>query len=186
MKFTKIKSLSLAVVIGLAAMLTTLGLLGMTSPVVAQEHESTRHVNSASMVPVWTSDIQAGDPTTDYLAIETEPILLEVLDLAGNPVGEGLHSGKLRCLVKCNKKMELTLGEVKFEYRFTTLQVLDPDTGRFVIGGSGTVDYGRQRERFSFTAIFQDNGDGTITVTYEASRPDASFIIPNVSGTIEC
>jgi hypothetical protein len=110
-----------------------------------------------------------------------------VLDLAGDPIGEGEHGGEARCKPNnCNKNTHLILGKVGIEYRFRTLQVRDDEAGRFILAGTGIINNGRQKERFTFTAIVQDNRDGTITVTYVASRPDASFIIPDVPGTIEC
>lgn len=40
------------------------------------------------------------------------------------------------------------------------------------------------KERFIFTATFLNNRDGTLWVRYEASRPEASFIIPKAAGTV--
>ena len=42
-----------------------------------------------------------------------------------------------------------------------------------------------KKSGFLFTATFQDNQDGTVSVRYEASRPDASFIIPQAPGRLE-
>ena len=54
-----------------------------------------------------------------------------------------------------------------------------------LVGGKGTVSNDGQKERFLFTATFENNRDGTVAVRYEASRPDASFVIPRVPGRFE-
>lgn len=117
----------------------------------------------------------------------------EVTDLSGNFVGQGVHVGEVRCKNgHCNKRIQLDLSlsqpltdVVTLEYRFTTLQALVPEDGRAVVSGTGTIFSRSQQERFLFTATFQDNGDGTVWVRYEASRPDASFIIPRAPGSFE-
>jgi hypothetical protein len=114
-----------------------------------------------------------------------------ITDLSGTAIGEGLHSGEERCINdNCFKKTQLQLnqpltGLVTIEYRFETLQALVPDESRVVVTGTGTINSINQKEKFQFTAVIQDNMDGTLSVTYVASRPDASLMIPNAPGTFE-
>ncbi|HEX6383761.1 MAG TPA: hypothetical protein VF177_03725 [Anaerolineae bacterium] len=185
MRFIKIQSLSLAVVIGLAAVFLSLELLGMTSAVLAQEpqeQELTGYVNlEPGMQPL---------PQIRHIVVFTDPSLHVVLDLAGNAIGEGVHIGAVSCRGdNCNKKTQLDLlvgsDRVGYEYQFKTLLALDPEERRSVVAGTGTIYSGRQKARFLFTATFQDNRDGTVSVTYVASRPDASFLIPMSPGTFE-
>ena len=185
MNFTKIRSLSLAAVIGLGAAAILIGLLGMISPVLAQEQELTRQVRSFPSM---------AKPAIDFNAVFTDPPqFLVVYDLSGNPVGEGVHLGEARCRGNnCNKNTQI-LFTVSFtdpavlgvEYRFSNGVVLDPVERRAVVQGVGALYDGRQKERFTFTATFQDNRDGTISVRYEASIPYASFVIPNSPGRFE-
>lgn len=193
MNVVKIKSLLLAVFIGIAAVFSLLGLF--TSPVLAQGQESTWYANLRSRLLVQSAQESDGfaplrmlpNYTLPEVSLTTEATLLTVLDLAGNPIGEGVHGGDLKCIRdNCNKRIRLTVGEIEFEYQFKTLQAFDAEEMRAVVAGTGTIDNGRQKERFSFIATFQDNGDGTVTIRYEASRPDASFIIQRAPGTIEC
>jgi hypothetical protein len=73
------------------------------------------------------------------------------------------------------------ISTAEYQYKFKTWQAHDLDARRLVVAGSGTILNGDQKERFLFTATIQDNRDGTLAVTYVASRPDASFIIPLLS-----
>ncbi|MEZ4619837.1 MAG: hypothetical protein R2867_30640 [Caldilineaceae bacterium] len=77
----------------------------------------------------------------------------------------------------------IPLTDWSFEYKFTTRQVVDPTAERVVIAGTGTIFTGGKREQFTFIATMQNNRDGTIFIKYEASRPDASFILPKAPGT---
>ena len=120
-----------------------------------------------------------------------ETTTVEVFDLSGNPISGGLHSGEEWCKNdNCLKKTQLDLnqpltGPVTIEYRFETRQALDPEELLVVVAGTGTLFNGNQKEKFQFSASIQDNEDGTLSVTYLASRPDASFMIPSAPGTFE-
>ena len=119
------------------------------------------------------------------------PYVTSITDLAGNPVGEGEHRGEIRCDGNnCSQatNLQITLpltwtGE--YEYRFTARQAVDPDERSAVVAGEGTWSNNGESERFSFTASFRDNRDGTVWVKYEASRSDASLIIPAAPGRLE-
>jgi hypothetical protein len=183
MRFIKIQSILLALVIGLGGLFVSLGLLAMTSPVLAQgaELEGTVPVSQA---PVPEDII--------IIVVFTDPLSIPITDLSGNIIGEGVHSGKVRCISNtCNQKTELIFTipltdpwpYAEYEYKFKTRMAVDPEAARAVVAGIGTISGRGQRERFTFTATFQDNRDGTVSVTYVASRPDASFIIPRSPGT---
>lgn len=135
-------------------------------------------------------------PTDDLsftVLFSGEEVPTEVTDLVRNPVGEGIHTGAVKCKNgHCNKKTQLdldlggsTTDFVTLEYKFHALQAVDVEARRAVVSGSGTITSPGQKERFSFYATFQDNGDGTVNVRYDASRPDASFIIPGSPGSVE-
>lgn len=183
--FNKIQSLSLAVVIGLVAVLLSLALLGMTKSVFAQEQELTAQMNSASKM---------AKPDIDFTVVFTDPAeYLVVYGLDGDPVGEGVHIGGVRCRGdNCNKNTQIlftippegaTISGV--EYRFKNRIAIDPDARSVVAQGAGTIYSDGQKERFSFFATFEDNRDGTVFVRYDASRQDASFIIPKSPGRFE-
>ena len=181
MRFIKIQSLSLAVIIGLAVAAISLGLLGLTSPAVAQGQ--TESVNLAPRAQA--------QPDFVITIIFTDPFSVEIQDLSGNVIGEGDHEGKVRCNGdNCNRNTQLTFGipltdPFEIEYKFTSRQAFDPEAAALVVAGTGTIASRGQKERFSFTATFRDNRDGTVSVTYVASRPDASFRIPRTPGTFE-
>ena len=182
MRVTKIQSLLLAVGIGLAAVFIWLGFSGMTSSVLAQGSEP------EGAVP------ESRAPSDDVIIVvftDPFPANVEIMDLSGNVIGEGRHSGEVRCNGNsCNHKSLLQftvpltdpLSLTEYEYKFTTRQAFDPVEERAVVAGVGTISSRGQKERFSFIATFQHNGDGTVSVTYVASRPDASFIIPRSPG----
>ncbi len=185
MRFHKLQSLSLAVVIGLATVFLSFALLGMTTSVFAQEQELTAQINSAPIM---------ARPDIDFTVVFTDPaVYLVVYDLAGDPVGEGMHIGGVRCRGdNCNKNTQIlftippegaTVSGV--EYRFTNRIAIDPDARRVIVQGVGTVYSDGQKERFSFVATFEDNRDGTVLVSYDASNPDVSFIIPKSPGIFE-
>lgn len=185
MRLKKIQSISLTVVIGLAALFFSLELLGATAAVLAQEPEEQELTGPLSletrMQPL---------PQIFHGVVFTDPSLHSVLDLNGNILGEGVHIGEVRCRGdNCNHKTQLDLivgsKRIGYEYQFKTLNLLDPDGKRSVVAGVGTIYSGSQKERFSFTATFEDNRDGTVSVIYNASRPDASFLIPSSPGTFE-
>jgi hypothetical protein len=178
MRFIKIHSLVLAVAVGLAALFITLGLLAITSSVLAQGAEP------EGTVPV----SQAPNDDIIIIVVFTDPLSIPITDLSGNVIGEGTHIGNARCKSnKCNQNTELQFTipftGLVYAYKFTTRQAFDPEAGRAVVAGTGTISSRGQKERFSFTATFQDNGDGTVSATYDASRPDASFIVPRSPGT---
>jgi hypothetical protein len=62
---------------------------------------------------------------------------------------------------------------------------LDPEEESVVVKGRGEISGRGQKERFSFTATFRNNGDGTVFVAYVASAPDASFTISSAPGSFD-
>jgi hypothetical protein len=180
----KLRFLLLAVTMGFAAVLIWMVLIEVSSA-LALEGAGTDPVRLAQPA-------QQQPPEEDIIVtvVFTDPASTQITDLSGNPLGEGTHEGELRCnLINCSKKTHLsftslTTGAAEYEYKFTTRQALDPEAGRVVVAGSGTISNGDRKERFQFTAIFQDNRDGTVLVRYEASRPDASFIVPESPGNL--
>ena len=180
MRFIKIHSLVLAMAVGLAGLFITLGLLATTSSVLAEGAEL------EGIVPM--SQALAPGDNNIITVIFTDPLNIPITDLSGNFIGEGIHIGDVRCKSnKCNRNTELQftipLTDPVYTYKFTTRQAFDPEAGRAVVAGTGTISSRGQKERFSFTATFEDNRDGTVSVTYVASRPDASFIVPRSPGT---
>lgn len=181
MGFIKIQALLLAVFIGLGAAFVSLGLLGETSVVLAKGQALTESA----------PNMQPPPPSDDDLIITvwfTDPLSIPIMDLSGNVIGEGIHEGKARCNGNaCNQRTELQftiwLTDPVYTYKFSTRLASDSEARTVVVAGTGTISSNGQKERFSFTATFQDNGDGTVSATYVASRPDASFIIPRSPGT---
>jgi hypothetical protein len=181
MRLIAIRSILSSVVIGLAGALFLFGLFGMMSPTVAY----------------------AQSPNDDALVFEASfpESSVEIRDLSGNPLGEGLHGGLVLCGASdCTQATVLTgycchdiwLTDTLYmhqglsaeiEYGFTIRQSLDPVEQRAVVGGTGTISRRGETVGFSFTATFQNNRDGTVSVTYVASRPEASFVIPRAPGT---
>jgi len=119
----------------------------------------------------------------------TAPI--QYTDLSGNLLGEGMHLGELHCVGEnCNQKVEFTplspgasSDPLVYEYKFKSRQAFDLEAETVVVSGTGTISGADQKIRFSFTGFFQNNGNGTVEVTYSASTPDASFIFPAAPGT---
>jgi hypothetical protein len=170
--------------VGLAAVLVALGLMEM-SRVLVQARTGTKVVR-------WDPLAQPPPPDDDdltFIAFFTDELSI-VMDLSGNMIGEGTHGGEIRCNSShCSQKTQLDFSSGPYvtrtyEYKFTTRQALDREAERAVVGGKGTISGGRQKERFSFTATFQNNQDGTVSIRYEASRPDASFVIPRAPGRL--
>ena len=160
--------LFLVVAVGVAAALLWVGLMD-AAPASAQGR-------AAGL----SAQTRMHDPEIiDITIIFTDARNIDIRDLSGNVIGKGEHGGMVRCVTdRCSQKTSLSLtGGAEYEYRFTSLQALDPAAGRAVVGGEGKITTQGQKERFQFTAIFQDNRDGTLTVIYSASRPDASFIV---------
>ena len=177
----------LAVTLGIVVLFSSLVILEM-SPVLALEREVTGPVKQAAPE-------QPPPPFNDdeliFSAYFTEDLEIQITDLSGNVIGEGTHQGQVKCYRdNCNQTTQLTLSPplregIVYEYKFTSRQVLDPEAQRVVVAGTGTIANQGQKERFSFIATFQNNQDGTVGVKYEASRPDASFIIPRSAGTFK-
>jgi len=119
---------------------------------------------------------------------DTTPI--QYTDLSGAVIGEGVHVGELRCVGdNCNQKVEFepsysepNTEPVVFEYKFKSRQAFNLESETVVVSGTGIISDGGSKIRFSFTSVFQNNGDGTIRVTYSASTPEASFIFPAAPG----
>jgi hypothetical protein len=166
MRLKKKSVLLLAVSIGFTVVVILLGPLGMTAIV------------------------QAAPNTILVTFTDTSPIQYE--DLEGNVIGEGVHVGELRCVGDiCNQKIEFkpvwpqpTTDTVVFTYKFKSRGAFDPLDERVVVSGTGTISSGSPKIRFSFTGFFQNNGDGTVQVTYVASTSDASFFIPAAPGIL--
>lgn len=131
-------------------------------------------------------------PEIIAVVVFTDPAsIVPISDLMGNEIGEGTHEGELRCNPSnCSQKTQLSItipvaSDLVYEYKFTTRLALDPEERRAVVGGKGTISNGDHKERFLFTATFQDNRDGTVYARYEASRSDASFIVQESPGLFE-
>ena len=175
------QAILLAAVIGFAALFVLLDLLLAVAPVSAREQvpvvaKTTNLAPSARPVPDIDYTIPLTDP--DYSAV--------IFDLSGNRVGEGIHLGKVKCKGdNCSQTTSLDLEGTVYEYKFTTRLAHDPDARRLFVAGTGTLTRERQKERFSFTATFEDNRDGTVSSTYLASRPDASFSVPETPAMFE-
>jgi hypothetical protein len=178
----KLWSFLMAAAMGILAVVVSIGLLEV-SPALALDRtgiESVRLAPPAQPPPPNDDDLQFIAFFTDDLSIIT--------DLSGNVIGEGEHGGKIRCNKNtCNQQTNLTFrvvftDPIVYEYKFTTRLALNPEEESAVVAGKGTISSRGQKERFSFTATFQNNRDGTVWVRYEASRPDASFIIPEAPG----
>ena len=136
-----------------------------------------------------TSTVQAAPEIVLVTFNDTSPI--QYMDPSGNVIGEGTHVGELRCVGdSCNQKIEFepispqgTTETVVYVYKFKSREAFDPAAERVVVSGTGTVFSGGPKIRFSFTGVLQNNGDGTVKVTYVASTPDASFLFPAAPGT---
>lgn len=167
----------LALISGLAAVLIWTGLLG-ASTAQAQQSQST----------FAQQELAIGPTGLIFTASFTDPSELSILDPSGNAVGKGTKLGEVKCNISvCNHKIDvhidLTTDSAVLEYKFRTRQALDLESRRAVVEGTGTIGSDGMKEGFLFTATFQDNRDGTVSATYEASRPDASFMIPNAPGS---
>ena len=180
----KLWSFLLAAAMGVVAVVISVGFLEM-SPALALERAGTE---SMYLDPL-AQPLQAKDDELRFVAVFADSTV-QIMDPSGSVVGEGVHGGEVKCKKdKCSQQTYLSLGVpfaefTVYEYKFATLQALDPVAERVVVAGTGTISSRVQKERFSFIATFQNNGDGTtMSVRYEASRPDASFIIPTAPGT---
>lgn len=175
----------LAVAIAFAAVISWLALMQVSSALALE---------GAGTGPVLLEqpELQQPEPSLSVFVVFTDPAFdIPITDLMGNVIGEGRHTGKLRCILgNCSQKANLSfasplISTAEYEYKFKTLQAFDHEARTAVVAGSGTISNGDQKERFLFTATIQDNLNGTLAVTYVASRPDASFIIPESPGRLE-
>ena len=171
MRFTRVRFILLAGFFGFVAVYMVLGVLG-TSPVMAEQ----------------------GGELNVTLLLE-EPREVQIWDLDGREIGAGEHLGTLGCNGNtCGLETELTFmypitcytsNCSEYEFNFVTRNEADPVNSSVVVVGTGTMVRSGQREAFTFIATFQDNRDGTVSAKYEASRPEASFMIPSTPGTLE-
>ena len=74
--------------------------------------------------------------------------------------------------------------QAEYEYEFVARRSVDPVAERVVVEGTGKMTRLGQTAVFSFFATYQNNEDGTVYAGYEASIPEASFIVPNAPGTL--
>ena len=167
----------LAVMMGVVAILSSLVLLEM-SPALALEGELTGPMKQVAPEQPPAPDTFWGG------VVYTDPASIAIQDLVGVVIGEGVHQGKLQCHNNCSQKTQLSLNGMAYEYQFKTIQAVDPVERSMVVAGMGSITSPGQKERFLFTATIQDNRNGTMWVRYEASRPNASFIVPNSAGTM--
>ena len=170
---------------GVVALLISFGLLEVSSA-LAQEKALSASVRQAAP--------EQPPPDDDIIIIvdftDPYPANVQITDLSGNVVGAGVHEGMVSCIRSvCSQETQLQFivpvtddDRIEYEYRFTIRQALDPVTEKAVVEGTGTETRGEQKDAFAFIATFQNNRDGTVSVRYEASKPDASFIIPNAPG----
>jgi hypothetical protein len=121
----------------------------------------------------------------------THPLTVPIMDPDGNIVGEGVHMGAVNCLGdRCHQQTYLGFDisseePTVYEYRFATRLAINPEEEVVVVEGRGAISGRGQKERFSFTATFRNNVDGTVFVAYVASRPDASFTISSAPGSFD-
>jgi hypothetical protein len=186
MRLNKTTILSFSLATGFALLLIMFGLLRMPESAQAQ----------ARPMPISLVPPMQAKPDYTFTVVLTDPVPIQITDLSGNVVGEGVSEGELRCNGdNCTKSIDLNVqlfnppvGEPSsylLEYKFSSRQAFDLEAERVVVAGTGTKSSDRSKERFSFTATFRNNRDGTLSVTYAASRPDASFVVPEVPGTFE-
>jgi hypothetical protein len=131
-----------------------------------------------------TATVQAAPTKIQVDFTDISPI--QFMDSSGNDLGEGVLLGKLRCVGDtCNQKIAFVpaSGNVVYEYTFKSRQAFDLVAERVVAAGTGTVFSDGSKTRFSFTGVFQNNGNGTVQVTLAASTPEASFYFPAAPGT---
>jgi hypothetical protein len=169
MKYYKLGYPVLAVMIGFAAVLFWIGLIDVSSTLAQGQY-----------------GISAFQPPPDdyvFTFYTTEPLKIPIQDLSGNEIGEGVHTGKVRCTMGiCSQKTELILFDTQYVYQFQAGQFFDSVDRRVIVSGKGTISNLDHKERFQFVAVFQDNRDGTLSIRYEASTPAASFMIPRIPG----
>lgn len=165
--------LLLSLIIGLAAALIWTGILEASTAGAEQQ------------VAVQLQPPPPDDEDLEFIAFFTDELPIEISDLSGNIVAEGTQIGEAVCnRSKCSHKIEVALAQsdvfavpYAIEYRFTDRQALDPVRERAVVAGTGTAGSNGEKQRFLFTATFQNNFGGTVTARYEASIPEFSFVI---------
>lgn len=168
MKTRNRRYIFLAMISSLVTVLIWTGLLGV-SRVQAQPWQ-------AQPPPPNDEDLQ-------FIAFFTDELTIQISDLGGNIVGEGTHLGRVLCPgSNCSQKTSLDFSlnfaiPTQIDYKFKELLALDPEAERAVVAGVGAIKSDHMNEKFSFSAVLQNNGDGTISVTYVASRPDASVAL---------
>lgn len=152
-----------------AVILFLMGMLDV-SPAFAKEQ----------MENVYVQQQPLPDDGLSFIVYFTEE-LTTISNLSGIVIGDGVHEGVFACINdRCLQKTYLSftnpmIAAAEFEYRFTNRLVFDPTTGLAIVGGTGTIRVDGKKEKFEFTATIQDNADGTLSVRYLSSRPDASF-----------
>jgi hypothetical protein len=151
-------------------------------------------IGSLVAVFVWTAQqrvsvaqAQQAPPPADedllFVAFFTDTENIQVTDLSGTVIGEGTHLGGVLCPgSNCGQKTSLEFSlnfaiPTQIDYKFKELLALDPEAERAVVAGAGSIKSDHMNEKFSFTAVLQNNRDGTVSVTYGASRPDASVAL---------
>lgn len=172
MKTKRPEYLISTVAMAFAAVLLLIGLMDVSSA-NAQENEGVKPVRP---------------PQDEFIVFLTDTLPVDITDLSGNPLPQGQHGGRVTCHgEKCIQKTQLSFmtEEAEYEYKFSTRLALDPEARRAVVAGTGSISTSGHKERFSFTATFEDLRDGTVYVKYEASNPGASFIIPRSPGIFE-
>lgn len=181
----KIPVVLVTAVFGLTAAFILQAFLGMNTAVLAQPSSD---IAPPAYVPL-RLPLQQQHDFIFFGVVFTDPALLGITDLAGTPVGTARHTGEVRCKDdNCQGRVELVVfnstGSVYYTYRMKHSVALNPETRRSVVEGTGTIFGGMQKERFRFTATYEDKGDGTLLVRYEASRADASFLIADAPGRV--
>lgn len=123
MQLIKVRFFLLAVMMGMAALFISIGLLGLASPALAQEREP----EPALKVPVAQP---SSDDDWDFVIVFTDPAKIQITDLAGTPVGEAVHRGSIGCDGNnCSQATHLKYRvpltdpdyyDSEYEYKFTT------------------------------------------------------------------
>lgn len=191
MKAKRLGYLLLVVAMGFAAVVVLLGLVGTSSAFAREQAGTLPAQQQAPAEPRYDFDIT-------LISSDTEAYSLD-----GVFLGLVAHGGRVSCNgdfngAKCNQKIALGFTAAftdpdppcsqdpncfNYDFKLTNLGTLDKEDRRAVIEGTGTVSSGGKKEKISVTAIFQDNRDGTVEVTYVASNPEASLVVPRSPGT---
>jgi hypothetical protein len=178
METKKVGYLILPMALGFAVVLIMIALMGVSSA-SAQEIAGIMEKPPAMYEPIYT-----------FVSL-TDTVLGDITDLSGNLIGEGVHGGEMMCINNnCSRETQLyftspLIETTYYDYKFKDLQARDPEERLAVVTGKGTISNADKKERFTFTATFIDNLDGTVFVRYDASTPEASFIVPRSPGRIE-